>query len=170
VISPDVLTSEIVAITQFFKLKEDHDKITPLEIIAHAHENSERYPEINKMYRYAVRALSAVDGILIPGGSDINPLFYGQEKHALTVPGDMRRDVLEFMLIYLQRRSNMPLFAVCRGSQAVGLAYGADFVPHIRGRRPIAENFHIENNADNSESGKRKTQLFPGKSIVWCGR
>jgi putative glutamine amidotransferase len=122
------------------------------------------------MYRYAVRALSAVDGILIPGGSDINPLFYGQEKHALTVPGDMRRDVLEFMLIYLQRRSNMPLFAVCRGSQAVGLAYGADFVPHIRGRRPIAENFHIENNADNSESGKRKTQLFPGKSIVWCGR
>jgi gamma-glutamyl-gamma-aminobutyrate hydrolase PuuD/uncharacterized protein YjbI with pentapeptide repeats len=108
------------------------------------------FPMMDKMYHYALTAYNECDGIMIPGGSDIDPRFYGEKTgkttHPLTTASglpDLRRDVLEFSLIYIQQRSAepKPLHAICRGSQLIAAAYGAKMHQELNDRERDAFYF-----------------------------
>ncbi len=79
------------------------------------------------------RLTATLDGLVICGGPDINPARYGQTPHPETAGVDDARDALELGLIRLAIAQDVPLFAICRGHQALNVACGGPLLQHIEG-------------------------------------
>ena len=69
--------------------------------------------------------LDVLDGLLFSGGSDIDPAEYGQEPHPETNGIRPERDRAELALLNAALERDLPLLAVCRGSQVFNVARGA---------------------------------------------
>jgi putative glutamine amidotransferase len=75
--------------------------------------------------------LDALDGLLFSGGSDLDPELYGQETHGETKGIAPDRDRAELALLSPALERDMPVLAVCRGSQVLNVARGGDLVQHL---------------------------------------
>jgi gamma-glutamyl-gamma-aminobutyrate hydrolase PuuD len=75
--------------------------------------------------------LDALDGLLFSGGSDLDPSTYGQEAHPETNGIRPDRDLGELALLAAALERDMPVLAVCRGSQVLNVARGGDLVQHL---------------------------------------
>lgn len=75
--------------------------------------------------------LDSLDGVLFSGGADINPELYGQNAHPETKGIVPERDRGELALLQAALARDMPVFAVCRGSQMLNVALGGDLVQHL---------------------------------------
>ena len=75
--------------------------------------------------------LAAVDGLLFSGGSDLDPELYDQEPHDETFGVVPERDRAELALLQAALARDMPVLAVCRGSQVLNVARGGDLVQHL---------------------------------------
>ena len=75
--------------------------------------------------------LDAVDGLLFSGGSDLDPDLYDQEPHDETFGVAPQRDRAELALLEAALARDMPVLAVCRGSQVLNVARGGDLVQHL---------------------------------------
>ena len=75
--------------------------------------------------------LDALDGLLFSGGSDIDPDLYGAEPHPETNGVRPERDRAEIALLRAALERDMPVLAVCRGSQVLNVAQGGDIVQHL---------------------------------------
>jgi putative glutamine amidotransferase len=75
--------------------------------------------------------LDAVDGLIFSGGSDLDPEFYGQEAHAETFGLARNRDTAELALLEGALERDLPVLAICRGSQVLNVARGGDLVQHL---------------------------------------
>jgi gamma-glutamyl-gamma-aminobutyrate hydrolase PuuD len=75
--------------------------------------------------------LAAIDGLIFSGGSDLDPELYGQEPHAETVGVVAARDRAELVLLTAALARDLPVLAICRGSQVLNVALGGDLVQHL---------------------------------------
>jgi len=75
--------------------------------------------------------LDALDGLLFSGGSDLDPTTYGQDPHPKTRGTRLARDRGELALLEAALARDMPVLAVCRGSQVLNVARGGDLVQHL---------------------------------------
>jgi putative glutamine amidotransferase len=75
--------------------------------------------------------LDALDGIVFSGGSDLDPQTYGQEPHPETKGVAPGRDRAELVLLQAALERDLPVLAVCRGSQVLNVALGGDLVQHL---------------------------------------
>ena len=75
--------------------------------------------------------LDALDGLLFSGGSDLDPDLYGAERHPATDGVRADRDRAELALLQAALARDMPVLAVCRGSQVFNVALGGDLVQHL---------------------------------------
>jgi putative glutamine amidotransferase len=75
--------------------------------------------------------LDALDGLLFSGGADLDPSTYGQEAHPETNGTRPDRDHGELALLTAALERDMPVLAVCRGSQVLNVARGGDLVQHL---------------------------------------
>jgi putative glutamine amidotransferase len=75
--------------------------------------------------------LDALDGLILPGGNDVDPGSYGAEPHAATGGVRPERDRAELALLEGALARDMPVLAVCRGSQLLNVARGGDLVQHL---------------------------------------
>ena len=75
--------------------------------------------------------LDALDGILFSGGSDIDPAEYGHDTHPETTNLRPERDRGELALLRAALDRDMPVLAVCRGSQLLNVARDGDLVQHL---------------------------------------
>jgi len=75
--------------------------------------------------------LDALDGLLLSGGADIDPETYGAEAHPTTNGVSPERDSAELALLEAALARDMPVLAVCRGSQVLNVALGGDLVQHL---------------------------------------
>jgi putative glutamine amidotransferase len=75
--------------------------------------------------------LDRLDGLLFSGGSDLDPELYGQEAHPETNGIVPERDTAEIALLKAALERDMPVLAVCRGSQVLNVALGGDLVQHL---------------------------------------
>jgi len=75
--------------------------------------------------------LAVLDGIVFSGGSDLDPAHYGADPHPETDQAREVRDRAEFALLRAALDRDMPVLAVCRGSQVLNVARGGDLVQHL---------------------------------------
>jgi putative glutamine amidotransferase len=75
--------------------------------------------------------LDALDGLLLSGGSDLDPALYGADAHPETNGIRPDRDRAEIALLHAALERDMPVLAVCRGSQVFNVARGGDLVQHL---------------------------------------
>jgi putative glutamine amidotransferase len=75
--------------------------------------------------------LDALDGLILSGGNDVDPAAYGAEPHAATGGVRPERDRGELALLEGALARDMPVLAVCRGSQILNVARGGDLVQHL---------------------------------------
>ena len=75
-------------------------------------------------------SLNSLDGLLLTGGSDINPKRYGQEN-AGSDEVDDARDELEIRLLQEALAADLPVLGICRGLQLFNVACGGTLVQHL---------------------------------------
>ena len=75
--------------------------------------------------------LDVLDGLVFSGGSDLDPDLYGQEAHPETNGIREERDRGELALLVAALERDLPVLAVCRGSQVLNVALGGDLVQHL---------------------------------------
>ena len=75
--------------------------------------------------------LDALDGIVFSGGGDLDPDTYGADAHPETGEVNSERDSAELALLQAALGRDMPVLAVCRGSQVLNVARGGDLVQHL---------------------------------------
>jgi putative glutamine amidotransferase len=75
--------------------------------------------------------LDALDAVIFSGGEDIDPETYGADPHPETTGVSPERDRAELALLSAALERDMPVLAVCRGSQVLNVALGGDLVQHL---------------------------------------
>ncbi len=70
-------------------------------------------------------------GLLLMGGSDVNPKRFGGEPQAETDVPDDQRDEAELKLIGEAIERDLPIFGVCRGLQILNVYHGGTLVQHL---------------------------------------
>jgi len=79
--------------------------------------------------------LSRMDGLLLPGGLDIQPHYYNEEPHAKLGELEPRLDEFEFALAQWAITEDIPTLGICRGMQLMNVALGGslyqDLATHI---------------------------------------
>lgn len=76
-------------------------------------------------------SLHGVSGLLLTGGSDVNPALYGEARLPETDEPDDERDKLESALIAEALERDLPLLAICRGMQLLNVQQGGTLIQHL---------------------------------------
>ncbi|MBQ7253237.1 MAG: gamma-glutamyl-gamma-aminobutyrate hydrolase family protein [Bacteroidales bacterium] len=96
-----------------------------------------------------VTILDKVDGVVMTGGEDIDPGFYGE----CPLPGigtiNARRDTFDLMLARMTARSRKPILGICRGIQVINVAFGGSLWQDIPSQIPQSPVQHRSKNDEN---------------------
>lgn len=77
------------------------------------------------------KVFSRLDGILLSGGSDIDPARFDGVPHHRVYGIDMARDELEMRIVSLAVRHDKPFMGICRGIQSINVALGGSLYTDI---------------------------------------
>jgi len=83
--------------------------------------------------------LDGYDGLMLTGGTDVDPARYNQARHPETNPPDTERDQREASLLSDALRRDIPVIAICRGMQLLNVFLGGTLAQHIEGHRRRGE-------------------------------
>jgi putative glutamine amidotransferase len=75
--------------------------------------------------------LDLLDGLMLAGGSDVDPAAYGAEPHAATIGTNPERDAFELALAARAIERDMPFLGICRGMQVLNVARGGTLLQHL---------------------------------------
>ena len=78
--------------------------------------------------------LDVVDGLIFSGGSDLDPELYGDDAHPETNGVVRERDDFELELMRAALARDVPVLAICRGSQMLNVALGGGIEQHVPDR------------------------------------
>jgi gamma-glutamyl-gamma-aminobutyrate hydrolase PuuD len=82
-----------------------------------------------------VALLERLDGLLLPGGADIDPVAYGEPMHGAHPPNPAL-DRLELAAARWAVERAMPTLGICRGQQVINVALGGSLIQHLDGHAP----------------------------------
>jgi putative glutamine amidotransferase len=75
--------------------------------------------------------LDLLDGLLLAGGSDIDPAAYGARAHPATLGVNPERDAFEIALATRAVARDLPFLGICRGMQVLNVARGGTLLQHL---------------------------------------
>ena len=101
--------------------------------------------------------LDRVDGLVLAGGSDVDPASYGAKPHPETSGTWPERDRFELGLVHRALERGMPLLGICRGMQMLNVATGGTLVQHL----PDVVG-HEDHRHTPGEFGDHEVRLEPG--------
>lgn len=107
--------------------------------------------------------LECIDGLLLTGGSDINPLYLGEEPcrelHGINEP----RDRQELILTRLAADRQIPILGICRGIQVMNAAFGGKLYQDIHTQHT---NQCIKHSQDLSRGFASHTVTITEESVL----
>jgi putative glutamine amidotransferase len=85
--------------------------------------------------------IAQLDGLLLSGGGDVHPKYYGQRIHGTEKHNIQRRpgSELELGLARAALAADLPILGVCRGFQLLNVALGGSLLQHVEGHRSPKE-------------------------------
>lgn len=87
-------------------------------------------PDVSVEYMAGV--IERCDGLLFPGGPDIQPKLYGKDVEEGCGKPDLMRDAFESSLLGAALEAEKPLFCVCRGMQLLNVVLGGTLYQDIK--------------------------------------
>jgi putative glutamine amidotransferase len=115
------------------------------------------------------KALSGYDGLLLPGGHDLDPETYGGRPHESIQLDHPDRDALELEAARYASRSGLPTFAICRGLQVVNVALGGTLYQDIEDQYEAPNGLRLrhQQTPDHSRSDTtHEVDLTPGSRLA----
>src|SRR5919197_3386341 len=79
----------------------------------------------------AEQVLQTVDGLLLTGGGDVEPLYYGAAAVPEVHGVDAGRDAFELALVPAAAAPGVPVLGICRGAQVINVAMGGTLAQHL---------------------------------------
>jgi putative glutamine amidotransferase len=86
--------------------------------------------------------LSRIDGLLLSGGEDILPLYYGEQPIREVQQMNPDRDEWEIALTRKAVEADLPVFGICRGIQVLNVALGGSLYQHVNSQNQT-NNAHM---------------------------
>ena len=127
------------------------------------------------------------DGLLLPGGCDVNPARYGKDRIAQETIDD-ELDALQFDALARFLEAKKPVLGICRGHQLLNVAFGGTLIQHLSGAEKHqslatgADNVHTVHMEGNSflyriygtecsvNSSHHQGVEIPGKGMIVAAR
>lgn len=106
------------------------------------------------------RPLDGLDGLLISGGTDVNPARYAQTPGGAEGPFDDERDTLETLLLREALDRDMAVLAICRGMQLFNVVHGGTLIQHLHNAKE-----HVVRSPDPGER-VHDVHVFPGTKLA----
>lgn len=101
-------------------------------------------------------------GLVLTGGTDVDPALYRTEPEPLTEEPDRERDAMEQRLLRQALELDLPVLAICRGTQLFSVIHAGTLVQHIEGHKTPQTPHEIA-----VEAGTRLAAIFgAGKRSV----
>ena len=102
-----------------------------------------------------INTLQRIDGLILSGGGDYNPLWAGEEPSPLLHGINQERDNAELLTARLAYNRQIPILGICRGIQTLAMALGgrvAQDLSEVRGREGTeVRDIKHSQDADRSE-------------------
>ena len=77
--------------------------------------------------------VAGLDGLLLPGGWDVDPARYGEKPGEKVGDIDPELDETEIRLFKEARERGLPVLGICRGQQVINVAMGGSLIQHLEG-------------------------------------
>ena len=108
-----------------------------------------------------------VDGLLLPGGWDVDPTLYGEKKDEKVGPIDRELDDTELRMFKDARARELPVLGICRGQQVINVAMGGSLVQHLddhdireHGRNHLAHTIEVDPGSELAQAaGEHKIRV-----------
>jgi len=105
---------------------------------------------INNPGQTFLNTLKTIDLIILTGGEDVNPLYYGDVVGKFTHINE-KRDILEFNLLHPKRIPSsiirrIPKLGICRGAQLLTVYNGGRLIQHVEGHKNNDQLIEISKN------------------------
>ncbi len=126
----------------------------------------------------ALRAIyERLDGVLLPGGVDMDPATYGTPRHELLGRLDPARDTAELAITRWALEDEKPFLGLCRGLQVLSVALGGTLWQDITQERPTSDKHdyfphggfsrdHLAHNVDVARDSRLGDALGTGSIAV----
>ena len=100
-----------------------------------------RWVELNDPEQAVQDALTC-DGLLLPGGGDMDPKFYGQARIPACGEPNLLRDAAEPLLLRAFLAADKPVLGICRGIQVMNVVLGGTLYQDIKPFEHVPHNDH----------------------------
>ncbi len=110
-----------------------------------------------------INTLDGIDGLLLTGGGDYNPLWAGEQPSPLLHGINAERDLPELLITRLAYNRQIPMLGICRGIQTLAMALGGEVAQDI-------SLLGVENRIKHSQDGDRSeathvVNIVPGTTL-----
>jgi putative glutamine amidotransferase len=95
--------------------------------------------------------LDLLDGLMLAGGSDVDPASYGARPHPETRGSWPERDRFELALAHAALERDMPVLGICRGMQLLNVACGGTLNQHLVGDDGVPSHRRVIGTFDGTE-------------------
>ena len=92
--------------------------------------------DVSKVDQLAQDYVQLIDGLMLPGGPDVDPTFYGEEPHPKIGMTLYQKDRFEIALIKAALAADKPIFGICRGIQIMNVAMGGTLHQDLESQYP----------------------------------
>ncbi len=101
--------------------------------------------------------LSDMDALLLPGGGDITPAFFGQKNHG-SRNIDIELDIIQLQALDIFYKARKPVLGICKGMQVINVYFGGTITQHIK-----ESSEHAWENGDKLHATSVREDSFLGK-------
>jgi putative glutamine amidotransferase len=106
--------------------------------------------------------IGSIDGLLVPGGCDLDPRLYGQAKHAATRLTDKGRQDFDLAMLALAEARQLPTLGICLGCQEMNVQRRGTLHQHL----PELEGRTLEHRKAGDRSNMHDVEIRPGTHLA----
>jgi putative glutamine amidotransferase len=107
------------------------------------------------------KIVGEIDGLVLTGGGDVDPVFYGEDRHPSVEDAEPGRDEFEIDIARRAMEADVPILAICRGAQVLNVAAGGTLVQDI----PSAVESELAHTVSDPTHVAHDVEVTPGSKL-----